>query len=334
MGMRENWHRYIDITKSKCKGHEKAAQYWDFMHSFLSLLVIFLGATTTFLSLIDSVPSPVVSGIAALTTLSSAVAAFLRPHDRRLAQVESAKEFRILMMRMVRCEHESEYEDLWRELNKALMDEPFLPKKYIANAMEMNWSITPELLMIIVEKENELVEAIGDEATKLMEEERQTREDEKIQFAEAENRHQNGNVMIDAAADAVTSIFSQFKDKRVDLNSSVNFFGKLIPHDTFGAVTNGDKQESGFEMKENKVLVVNPDDCSHNDDANINDDISDGSESNDIGNENDKLLPENSENNEVVLKNDECENRSSGSASSFPRDEMSTDEKVKLIPQE
>lgn len=162
MGMRDNWDRFLQITKSKSKSHSKAAQYWDSVHSFVSLSVITLGATTTFLSLISSVPSFVISGVAALTTLISAISAFMRPHDRRQVQMDSSKEFKILMMRMVRCETEPEYEELWRELNSAMMDEPFLPKKFISDDIEVDWSITPELQVVIAEKEQEMEEALDD----------------------------------------------------------------------------------------------------------------------------------------------------------------------------
>jgi len=161
MGMSENWDRFIAITKSKSKSHMQAAQYWDRMHTFISLSMIILGATTTFLSLISSIPGFVISALAALATLISAISAFMRPHDRRQLQVDSAKEFKVLMMKMVRCEKEKEYEDLWRELNKAMMDEPFLPKKYVKDNPEMDWTKTPELQIVIAEKEQELEEVLG-----------------------------------------------------------------------------------------------------------------------------------------------------------------------------
>ena len=161
MGMSENWDRFIAITKSKSKSHMKAAQYWDKMHTTISLSMIILGATTTFCSLISSIPTFVISALAALATLISAISAFMRPHDRRQLQVDSAKEFKILMMKMVRCETERDYEDLWRELNKAMMDEPFLPKKYIKDNVDMDWTKTPELQMVIAEKEQELEEVLG-----------------------------------------------------------------------------------------------------------------------------------------------------------------------------
>ena len=52
---------------------------------------------------------------------------------------------------------------MWKELNKAIVDEPFLPKKYVT-PLKMDWTITPELLLVMNEKEEELEEALGDEA--------------------------------------------------------------------------------------------------------------------------------------------------------------------------
>ena len=53
---------------------------------------------------------------------------------------------------MVRCETEKEYEALWREYNKALSDEPFLPKKF-AMKEDFKYSMTPELMEVILEKD-------------------------------------------------------------------------------------------------------------------------------------------------------------------------------------
>ena len=64
---------------------------------------------------------------------------------------------------MVRCETERDYEDLWRELNQVILDEPFVPKKYMTDNIDMDWSITPELQIVIAEKENELEEALGED---------------------------------------------------------------------------------------------------------------------------------------------------------------------------
>jgi len=158
MGMPENWRCFIQITKSKSKRHMQAALFWDTIHTTLSLLVIFLGAATTFLSLIKSVPPFAISSIAAATTLVSAINAFMRPHDRRQKQAESANQFKVLMMRMVRCELEREYGDLWHELNKAMFDEPFLPKEHVNDNLDLDWTVTPELQIVMAEKDGEVAE--------------------------------------------------------------------------------------------------------------------------------------------------------------------------------
>ena len=59
------------------------------------------------------------------------------------------------MTRMIRCESEREYEELWKEYNKALLGEPFLPKKFIVNC-SVDYTMTPELVVVIREKANEL----------------------------------------------------------------------------------------------------------------------------------------------------------------------------------
>ena len=160
MGMQENWHKFVDLTKAKSNSHMKAARYWDTVNNVLSLMMIFLGAITTALALINGVPALVVAGIAGVTTLFSTVSAFLRPNDRKTLQADASKEFRTLMLKMVRCETEREYEELWKELNSAIVDEPFLPKKYVT-PMKMDWSITPELTLVIDEKEKEVAAALG-----------------------------------------------------------------------------------------------------------------------------------------------------------------------------
>ncbi|XP_066929061.1 uncharacterized protein [Clytia hemisphaerica] len=162
--MRRNWNRFIEVTETKSKAHEREANYWDNVHTVFSLLTIFLGAATTFLSLIKAVPTFAISGIAAANTLISTVIAFIKPHDRRQKHDFSAKEFKVLMMRMVRAETEREYEELWRELNKALVEEPSVSTSGKKNNQVMTWSITPELLLVIGEKEHEVVKTLGEDA--------------------------------------------------------------------------------------------------------------------------------------------------------------------------
>lgn len=150
--MRENWKLYLETTKTKAKGHGKAAQYWDTMGMYMSLALIFLGSLTTFMALVHVIPTTFVAGIAGVGTMLSAVQAFLRPADRRQQQSYAAREFQELMMRMVRCEEEAEYEELWRDLNKAIVDAPFLPKRFKTD-IDIDWTMTPELNDLIDEKE-------------------------------------------------------------------------------------------------------------------------------------------------------------------------------------
>lgn len=154
MGMKENWALFIRTAKSKGKSHNKAAQHWDGIGNVLSLSLIFLGAVTTFMALVKAIPVIVVAGVAGISTLISAISAFLRPADRRQMQSSASREFQELMMRMVRCETESEYEELWRDLNKAIVDAPFLPKKFVEH-IDIEWTMTPELAQLIEEKEGE-----------------------------------------------------------------------------------------------------------------------------------------------------------------------------------
>ena len=152
MGMQTNWSRFIEVTNAKRKSHLKAARYWNKVNSWLSLSLIFLGAMTTFFSLVKYIPNYVVAAVAALSTLLSAVLAFLRAADRRQQQLQASNEFGTLMMKMVRCETEPEYEKLWEDYNKSLSNEPFLPQKFEVKD-DFDFSMTPELMMVLSDKD-------------------------------------------------------------------------------------------------------------------------------------------------------------------------------------
>ena len=160
MGMEYNWKQFIDVTNAKRKGHLRAARYWNSVNSWLSLTLIFLAAITTFFSLVESIPNYAVSAVAALSTLLSAVLAFLRAADRRQLQLQSSQQFSKLMMKMVRCETEKEYEQLWKDYNKVLSDEPFLPKKFAVKE-DFEYSMTPEL-MEVIQKKDKIVHELGE----------------------------------------------------------------------------------------------------------------------------------------------------------------------------
>ena len=60
-----------------------------------------------------------------------------------------------------RCETDSEYENLWKEFNKEIVSEPFLPNKYKV-VVEQEYTMTPELLILIDEKEDAVAAALAD----------------------------------------------------------------------------------------------------------------------------------------------------------------------------
>ena len=71
MGMRENWQRFVDLTKEKRDNHQKYANYWQSVHTILSLTGIFLAAMTTGLTLLSGIPTLATAGVAGATTLMS-----------------------------------------------------------------------------------------------------------------------------------------------------------------------------------------------------------------------------------------------------------------------
>ena len=156
MGMKENWQRYIEISGLKSKSHMRAARYWNRWHIGTNITVICLGAVTTGLALIPIVPQYVVALIAAASTLMSTIMSFMKPADQRQVQMEASKEFGGLMLKMVSCETERDYEELWKELNKAVITAPFLMKKYDPYMYsDIQFTMSPELLLVIEEKEKD-----------------------------------------------------------------------------------------------------------------------------------------------------------------------------------
>ena len=106
------------------------------------MILILLGGTTTLFSLVKRIPNHVVAAIAALVTLLSAIQASQKPADRRHLQHQSSQELSELMLKMVRCETETEYEKLLEEYNKALSDDPLLAEKFKVKE-DFNFSMIP-----------------------------------------------------------------------------------------------------------------------------------------------------------------------------------------------
>ena len=65
--------------------------------------------------------------------------------------MESSRGFRALMLKLVRVETERDYEELWKEYNKELLGEPFLPSKFKVKE-DTNFSMTPEFQIVVAQK--------------------------------------------------------------------------------------------------------------------------------------------------------------------------------------
>ena len=96
------------------------------------------------MALLDGVPKEVVACIGAVFTMMAAAASFLKYADRRQIHEKTSTGFRSLLVKMISCESESDYEKYWADFNREIMDEPIMPKKYAKN-FKMRFTMTPEL---------------------------------------------------------------------------------------------------------------------------------------------------------------------------------------------
>lgn len=146
--MVKSWKEYVDVTVEKSNYHLKKARSWETISSCLCIMLVLFAASTTIMTFVEKIPHTVISGMAGVTTLLAAMLAFLRPADRKAKQESIAKEFRLLTLRMVRCRTAHEYETLWKELNRVLLGERFLPKRF-ATTTKLNWQMSPELVLLL-----------------------------------------------------------------------------------------------------------------------------------------------------------------------------------------
>jgi hypothetical protein len=155
MGIEDNWRSFIELTGAKADSHGKAARYWDRIHHILSLSLIFLPAFTTVSTLIPISNSQYAGALlGGLATLIAALNGSLNPSFRRQQQMEASRGFRALMLKMVSVETEREYEELWKEYNKELLREPFLPAKFKVKD-KTEFSMSPRLQMVVALKESD-----------------------------------------------------------------------------------------------------------------------------------------------------------------------------------
>ena len=108
------------------------------------IVIIIIIASTTALALLDGVPKEVVAGVGAVSTMLAAASSFLKSSDRRQIHEKTSKSFRFLMVKMISCEEEKDYEKLWADFNREVMDEPIMPAKFVKK-FRMKFTMTPEL---------------------------------------------------------------------------------------------------------------------------------------------------------------------------------------------
>ena len=154
MGMRENWQVFLDITNVRAKAHRKSAALWDYLHNIFALINIFLNAVTAAVSLIKGISPLYVTIISSVSTVVATIIAFLKPAEQSQMQMECSRKFNYLLLSMVRCETEEEYEKLWRDLNTAILEEPIVHIKK-KKRIKFDWTMTPELLLVVAEKEEQ-----------------------------------------------------------------------------------------------------------------------------------------------------------------------------------
>merc|ERR1719285_202925 len=116
--MKKNWQLFIESTRAKAEAHEKVAQHWATVNTYLGLLLTIVSALTTVIAAIPALPEMVTVGVSGATTLLSATLGFLQPSQRKEDQCDAAREFRSLMVKMIHCESDEQYQTLWEEYTK------------------------------------------------------------------------------------------------------------------------------------------------------------------------------------------------------------------------
>ena len=74
--------------------------------------------------------------------------------------MEASRGFRALMLKMVRVETERNYEELWKEYNKELLGEPFLPSKFRVKD-NTAFSMSPEFQIVVAQKKADVGECVS-----------------------------------------------------------------------------------------------------------------------------------------------------------------------------
>uniref|UniRef100_A0A7M5WZK0 SMODS and SLOG-associating 2TM effector domain-containing protein n=1 Tax=Clytia hemisphaerica TaxID=252671 RepID=A0A7M5WZK0_9CNID len=125
----KNATNYIYLSDKKNRSHLIAAMRWTRFFYFLQISLIVLTSVMTVLAAVedrlgDKLPNLVLPIIAGIATLFSSFLGVLKPQERQNAHLESANKFRVMMLRLVSCEHMDEYKEVKQEIQKELMNAP------------------------------------------------------------------------------------------------------------------------------------------------------------------------------------------------------------------
>ena len=131
--------RDLDSKRARSKANQIAA--------VVCIVVYCIIACTTAAALLSFIPPEVVAGFGAISTMLAATAAFLKPADKRNLPEKAARDFRSLMVQIISCETEEEYEKLWAEFNREIMEEPLVPKRFATNT-DIKFIMSPELRQV------------------------------------------------------------------------------------------------------------------------------------------------------------------------------------------
>ena len=142
---------YINLSKEQYFAHKRAAWRWDKVNTVLIILLTILSATATALALIEkNIPGFVIAIITGLSTFISTLIASIKPFDKRNNHMNSAKDFKFLMFRLVNCKGLEELEKIKEDLFSTFNEEPFLEKENSPEEVSRLWSIQPSMKIDIL----------------------------------------------------------------------------------------------------------------------------------------------------------------------------------------
>lgn len=127
MGILENslqdWKDFIDKTKERADCHSTKGLYWDALIVILNMLVMIFATSTAMLTLLP-VSKYIATGAGALTTAASIINAVIHPTAKVRVQETSCKNYKVLMIRMLRCDSVDCYNELWDKYYEEIATKP------------------------------------------------------------------------------------------------------------------------------------------------------------------------------------------------------------------